>query len=44
MVDEVIETLLVDGVTAERVQVPFEFQPGATEMLRVSDVTGYDGR
>lgn len=36
--DEIIGELRTDGYTVERRGVPFEFQTGATEMLRISGV------
>lgn len=43
-VEDVLSTLRADGLTAGPVEVPFEFQPGATEALVVSDAADYDGR
>lgn len=40
-VDDVVIGLREDGLTVDLVEVTFEFQPGATEMLVVSDVQGY---
>lgn len=42
-VDDVVAALRADGLSAEVEPVPFEFQPGATAMLRVSDTEGYVG-
>lgn len=36
--DTVVRTLTREGYTVERVGVPFEFQRGATEMLRITGV------
>ena len=38
-VDPVVDRLRADGLTVEFRDVPYEFQPGATEMLVVSDCT-----
>lgn len=43
-VEDVLSALRTDGLTAGPVEVPFEFQPGATEALVVSDVADYDGQ
>lgn len=42
-VEDVVSALREDGLTAGPVEVPFEFQPGATEALVVSDVSDYAG-
>ncbi|UPM43915.1 class I SAM-dependent methyltransferase [Halocatena salina] len=36
--DSIVKTLETEGYTTEQVSVPFEFQRGATEMLRITDV------
>lgn len=36
--DSIVRTLENEGYTTEQVSVPFEFQRGATEMLRITDV------
>lgn len=40
-VTSVVETLRADGLEVEFREVPYEFQPDATEMLVVSNVTSY---
>jgi hypothetical protein len=35
------DRLRADGVGVQRRDVPYEFQPGATEMLVLTDVSGY---
>lgn len=41
LVDPVAEDLRAQGLGVERREVPYEFQPGATEMLAVTDVAPY---
>lgn len=41
--DDAITALRGDGLSVETVPVPFEFQPGADEMLVVSGVEAYGG-
>lgn len=38
----VVAALRADGLAVETRSVPYEFQPGVTEMLVVSDVAGYE--
>lgn len=42
-VTPVVETLHASGLTVEYVDVPYEFQSGATRMLVISDVTRFRG-
>ncbi|MFC6974229.1 class I SAM-dependent methyltransferase [Halomicroarcula sp. GCM10025709] len=44
LLEPTVERLRERGLAVERRGVPYEFQPGATEALVVSDTAGFDGR